>query len=684
MDNAFAQVFTALTGQSTTPGGAAAYGGVDPGTPQRRPTSEPKPTKEQEYEFPAGAYDPLAALVLTRFYDAQRVRTTTRLGDKSLDQVLRECWEQYHGVSDCNTAELVAATGVDIKLNLTQLKAGALQAWMRDILLGSFDFPWTVSASPIPSLSKTAKERVLYALKVELFQKGYNGDIPELAKTLKAHQMTMEQERAATAARAMEDLLHDQAVEGRWRNTFMAFLQDFSIYPYAVLHGPLFTSRPEFVWSGDAQAEKLVSRWVGKRISPFDLFWSSDSPDTQQGTYVVIRERMTKKMLFDASEMPGWIKGNIEKAIMHFSTAARDWLSINPERQQSVLTWAPYESVLVLKHYGLVSAATLSQYGLSLPAGFYETKVITLGHYTLRARVLGRKHAYVRPVHTTSFEKGIDQIPGFSIPQKVRDIERAYHSTLRALIRNAHYSSGPIGEVDYSRISRFMDEDEIGTIEPYTLVPTDPDQTGGGRTAHNFHSVANVSQSLIHLMNHFEAKADRFTQIPASIHGESSGSGTNRTFRGTTFLYSNAMKGLQSALVNVDADVITPYATNQAHLNLEYEVKDHPAIAEGDITIVARGSTGMLQREIEKQQSVESLNLVAQLAASGQVKPEIVDWAARAALQRAGVPIDQLDPTGVSQNPLPDVSGSAKTASQGTPSSIGFGKGSLGPIPGPK
>jgi hypothetical protein len=671
-------IMSGLDGQATTPHGTLPLNG---GNRKRHPTSEPSATGEQEYQFPPGAYDPLAALVMTRFYDAQRVRTSTKLGNTPLDQVLRQCWEQYHGVQDCKTAELVESTGVDLNLNLTQLKAGALQAWMRDILLGSLDFPWTINASPTPTLSAGAKQSVLYALKVELFQKGYDGDITALVRQLRDHKMTMEQDRASTAARAMENLMHDQAVEGDFRRTFLAFLQDFSIYPYAVLHGPLFVKEPGFMWSGDQQGEKLMTKWVGKRISPFDLFWSSDSPDTQRGTYICLRERMTKAQLWNARDMKGWIGKNVEAAINHFSNTARDWLSPNPERTQATLTWAPYESILVIKHYGVVSSRTLSQYGLALDEGFYETEVVTLGHYTLRARVLGRRHAYARPVHTTSFEKGIDQIPGFSIPQKVRDIERAYHASLRALIRNAHYSSGPIGEVDYSRVQRFIDEEDIGAVEPYTVMPVDPDQTGGGRPAHSFHNVTNVSAALVNLMNHFEAKADRFTQIPASIHGEPVGTGANRTFRGVTFLYSNAMKGLQSALANIDSDVITPYATNQAHLNMEYEAKNFPAILEGDIHVVARGSTGMLQREIEKQQSVESLNLVAQLASSGQVKPEIVNWAARQALTRAGVPMDMLDPVGSDQNPLPDVSGTAKTASSGTPSSIGFGANSLGGLP---
>lgn len=84
-------------------------------------------------------------------------------------------------------------------------------------------------------------------------------------------------------------------------------------------------------------------------------------------------------------------------------------------------------------------------------------------------------NGHKRPIYVTSYEKTGNGVMGFGIAQKVREVERAFQSCLRGMIKNMEYSSGPIGEVDFSRIQQWITDDQVGDIEPFTVNPVDPD-----------------------------------------------------------------------------------------------------------------------------------------------------------------------------------------------------------------
>lgn len=186
------------------------------------------------------------------------------------------------------------------------------------------------------------------------------------------------------------------------------------------------------------------------------------------------------------------------------------------------------------------------------------------------------------------------------------------------------YSSGPIGEVDFSRIQQWIGDDELGDVSPYTINPVDPDPVGGGRSAYVFHNFPNNTGALSNVCQWFMSLADIVTQIPASIHGQPVGTGANRTFRGMSMLYGNALKGVQSGITNVDDDVVTPFATSLYMLNLKYNPKDE---IKGDAKVLARGASGLMEQELKKNDMLEAAQIVASLAQTGRVKPETLDVA---------------------------------------------------------
>jgi len=440
----------------------------------------------------------------------------------------------------------------------------------------------------------------------------------------------------------METLARDQCVEGGFREALMEFLYNFATYPFACMVGPIPASVPVSAWVGDKFTTKVETQMQFFSVSPFDTFWTPDSPDAQKGTAVMIRRKVSPQYLHDASTMDSYIKKNV-LSVLEEGTKGRlsaSWTTYNPDAPgSSVLqAWTAGDQIEMVTRYGRVRGKQLLEYGIHVdPEQTYETVITCIGEYTIQAYVNQNPHANPRPVHIASFQKMGNKIAGVGIAQKVRDVERAYLASLRGLLNNFGRTLGPIGEVDMSRIERYISDEWEGDIVSNVMYPTDPDIAGGGRPAHYFHNVPSIAGQALQLMDYFMNLADRVTQIPAAIHGNPVGTGANRTFRGMMALQGNMMKPIQSALTNMDISMFTPLATLLYNLNMRYS-KD-PDI-KGDCNVKARGAAGMLEREMQKQNALELVQVVGQMGQNAPINPKLLDLVITRALEASGLTLD--------------------------------------------
>jgi hypothetical protein len=593
--------------------------------------SESKGEKAVEFK------DSLARMVKQDFDAAVRHRASHKFGDYTAEEVLNNCYSQYYGEVPCEIREAFGNMPVP---SLTQLKVSALNAWIRDLLFGSGGIPFTVEPTPVPELNKEIEDETLARVKEVIF-----GDVESVVPSTKVEMQKLIRDQkkhvrdamlvaANNAAKAMETVMWDQCVDGGYDKAMKKFLQDFCIYPYAVLEGPVPEVRTNFVWKGKSLEAKDEVVYAVNHVSPFDFFWSSDSTDAQDGSYVIVRKRYSRKQLVKMAKLDSYIKENVVAALEHFTDGSThyNWLGGNPENSNDIIPWDGKTSLEVLKYYGAVRGSVLKEYGLTdvEDGEYYECIIHTLGCFTLKVIINPNPYANKRPIYVTSYEKTGNGIMGFGISQKVREVERAFQSCLRGMIKNMEYSSGPIGEVDFSRIQQWITDDQVGDIEPFTVNPVDPDPVGGGRPAYMFHNFPNNTASLSNVCQWFMSLADIMTQIPASIHGQPVGTGANRTFRGMSMLYGNALKGVQSGITNIDDDVVSPFATALYMYNLKYNNRDD---IKGDAKVVARGASGLMEKELKKNDMLEAAQIVASLAQTGRVKPEAIDKAVDRVLQ---------------------------------------------------
>ena len=618
-----------------------------------------------EIEVPNDARDKLATVVARRFNDAVRWQSQERVGGVPLRMVLRQCYDQYHGILSPTEQKIIDDIGVDAHVNLSAMKAGVVQSYLAESLIQARQLPWTIQPTPVPDLSDSGELMVAQSVQQSVEQ-GFRGDLRSLVYSLKSEAARKELEHAQDIADNMMKLITDQCAEGGWNRAMFGFINNFCVYPYAVLAGPIPTRRVRMQWSGETLRPKYETFYEFKSISPWDFWWSPDSPDTQRGTGIFIRQRWTRQQLLDAAKMTSYIGENIIKVLddANRNDFRYHWISNNPEQTDSqVLSWRDNDTTIdILIHWGYFSGRELSKYGVPglEDNEFYNAMVTMCGRHIIQVLVEKNPTLNRRPVFTASFYTTQDRIPGESIPQRLRDVERCYETCLRYLISNAYYGSAPITEADYNRVSKYMSDEDIGRIIPGSMYFSDP-ELGNATPAFKYYSLPNNMAAFQNALIYFMDLADRVTNIPAALHGTAQGSGANRTFRGAAMLQSNAVKAIQSAVFNIDEFVYKPLGELLYNYNMVYS-KDQTV--KGDCKIMARGVTALLQKETDRQNSYEILQMVASAGQQLAALPngaKIVQWALKNVFENMGVPKELLKDEGVQgQN----------QAGQGIPGSI--------------
>lgn len=541
----------------------------------------------------------------------------------------------------------------DVYMGLTNVKVRAAKAWVVDILANSEDKPWTLRATPIPELSQDAEDAVMRRLEQDIEQKGFTFDVTERAKELKALARKFVDKVAGEATERMENKIADQMVEAGWREAFEEFTTDLMMYPSAIIKGPFLTREPALRWQGnELVAVDRITRKV-MRIDPFDIFPSPNSTTTQDGAYLIHRMKYNKMQLMALGSVAGFSDINIRamladgeyaRRIDYFGCNQRDFVDgLDPEVSP------PDTEYEIACYYGQVPAELLQAHDAALdmdPQKNCEAEVWVCDGWVLKA-VLNPHPLGRRPFSSTSYTKIPGQFWGQSLPRMLKDIQRICNSSARAIVKNAGYSAGPIGEYDIDRLDQ---EENISEVRPYRMYATNNSRllSGQNSPAFRFNTVPNVSRELMETFQFFSRLADDYSGIPAYVMGQPQVSGAGRTLGGLSMLLGNAAKGVKAVISNVDKYITEPIITGFYELEMMF---GEDQSIKTDCKIVARGSAGILQRELNQSRSTEVLQMLTPYLQAGVIDVDAIRIVLRDVLKSLGYAADELidDPDQVAQ-----------------------------------
>lgn len=538
-------------------------------------------------------------------------------------------------------AEMVE--GADVYIGICALKQRAAESWLIDIIVNNIEKPWTLQATPEPDLPERMKTRVVDMLMRELPDIGSLAALKDRAQQLKSALQSLAAKEAENAVNRMETTVHDQLTEGGWAKVFTTFVNHVTTYPAGIMRGPIEVGKPVAKWKKDKLVVERGSVLSMRNVNPFDAFPAPNATNAQTGAYFIERIDFSPSDLHSLIGVKGFSDANIRTALDKYEDGYREDSFIQSEERvlrdkDNDLHRSADQALDIetLIYNGKVPGKFLVKHGVLVQdiQKYYEAEVWVIGDLTVRA-VLNPNPLGKRPLYSTSFVKVDGKFWGNGVIDLVYDTERICNATARAMVRNVGYASGPIGEYDSDRLA---EGENIRDIAPYHLFRVGPDITGSGQAAIRFHNISMIGGELMSLFQNAMKLADDLSGVPAYVLGNPQVAGAGRTLGGLSMLMGNAAKGIKNVQLNIDMDVISEVV--EAFYMYNMQVSDDIGI-KADAKVVARGATGLLQRELAQTRSVELLQMIVPLIQSGMYKDPVVSGLLHEVFKNTGIDVDK-------------------------------------------
>ena len=515
----------------------------------------------------------------------------------------------YNDMMDClklmngQPLSAPAGDGPDIVMDISSPIVKNIVGLIRDIFVGSTAQPYTINATPVVDLPEDVEANLLEKVErdLETFIAINGGDVNAVraqVSEMRAAIQLEENRKASVAAERLRTIVADRLYDADWEAQFIDFIDHFCIYPAAIMKAPAVNTRTVMRWDGTTVSPTTETVRQVENISPFDFFPAPYATDIQSADYVIERRRLTRNELLQLGSASGYdedviaevFEANPNGAPLPYGSVDDDDISDTDIGDKTDM-----DAFDALGYYGRIRNDLLAEYGIQFAEeemhGASEAEVWVVGGRVIKCLLnpdpLGR-----RPFYKACFEKVPSSFWGASPAMKLRDTQRVCTASVRALVRNMQYSSGPIGEV---RKGAVKDGHAPNAIIPHTIRVVEEDTFGSGAPAYRFYTVPSLSNELVALFDKFMGYGYELIGIPRVAFGSPQGLGTlGRTAGGVSIILNQSTKAIKQALRMIESGLIEPVV--QEFINYEIRTSNDPDI-RGDIRVYARGVSGLMEQE---------------------------------------------------------------------------------------
>ncbi|MBY6105017.1 hypothetical protein KUW19_00810 [Ferrimonas balearica] len=530
---------------------------------------------------------------------------------------LMDCLRRRRGeYSSEKLAQIKKAGGAEVFMQITGSKCRAAKAWLADIFTSSGDRPWTLSPTPYPELPPQLKMQLVSTAVQQAMQLGVPQEMAIQIVTQHKERLQDElRQKATDAAEKMAVRIEDELVEGGFRPAFDEFLDDLVTYPAAIIRAPVYRKRRGLVWAQNMgntwqpiAGDKLVRECY--RVSPFDAFPSPASSEVDDDWFIE-RHRLTRRDLNAMRGVQGYNEQGIVDALKAYGLGGlREWLWSDGERDRlegrgSMHTQQDTDIIDAIEWSGFLPGHLLLDWGMTpeeIPDPYqdYPISAMICGNYVLRAMV------NPDPTGKSDYFKACwagvpNSFWGSALPEILADCQDVCNAAARSLVNNMAMSSGPQVYYDADRIPKGTD---VSSVFPWKIWATSSSKTGSSQPGIGFFQPASNSAELMNIYERFGRYADDIVGLPAFAFGSDQGAGAARTASGMSMLMGNASKAVKAVVRAVDIGVVEPlvrkYFTHLMLMDEDQEIK-------ADLTIKARGSDSLIQKEVSQRRQLEFL-----------------------------------------------------------------------------
>lgn len=591
-----------------------------------------------------------------------------RIGRKrEIEQRWLEDLRQYHGrYEDALLQELAKQERSKLFLNVTGHKTDTAAAKITDMLFPTDDRNWAIEPTPVPRLGQEidaadrlgaqAEERA-NAMLESGDEAGARAIVAEVQPVLdRGSRARMVRDAAARASEGMQREMDDQLRECQWNAKCREVIEDGCQIGTGVMMGPIKRPDPERKWrtvtSPDGSRSFTVLEDEPDRmrpwympVDPWHFFPDMDATDIAKSDGVFLRDLDKPKDLRALARMPGYNKAAIrellrEKPKQNAPYWVADLRTITNSQADSGgefyhrFTW--FGTLTAERICDLATALGRMEMAsdYSVESGMDPLAEVHVRVVFCQGRILAFGE---HPLDTADplfsvwcWKRDKSSIFGLGIPRVMRDQQAAICAGWRMVLDNAGLSTAPQIVIDKHSVEP---QDREWTLRPRKIwLTTKPIPTG--HRVFETHAIQADLASLLTIVNTAMMFVDEETGITKIAQGEQGAS--TKTFQGMALLMNSTNVVFRRVVKAWDDDLTTPSILRLYAWNMQWS--DDPSI-KGDFSIVARGSSVLMVREIQAQNMGGALQI-----ALGD--PELramtkVPQAYRSVLRVMQIPVDE-------------------------------------------
>ncbi|MES2183027.1 MAG: hypothetical protein V4505_00645 [Pseudomonadota bacterium] len=583
-----------------------------------------------------------------------------------IEDIWTEDEEAYEGIDDANRGEVrsmkpassqgglqpaaprrgAGATRSTIFLRITTQYVDSAAARVGDMLLPTDDRAFEIRPVPMPELTKLKGDATPVAggggvpMAPPAGVPGVGGDLPVMPGAPAAPQTVGDLAQqaldvAAESAKKAERRIDDWLVECQFHAEKRKAIHDRARLGVGVMKGPFPVRRKARLavqeGAGDAGAGAGIGGMGGggaglvvreeiqpasRRIDPWNLFPDpACGEDIHSGNYLLERDWLTDKQLRALVGVPGYLDAQIDGCLEEgpqkaFLGAQRSGGSMGPGTERA--DQARYE---IWYYYGELRVDDLRACGCTVEedaggdaagsggdAGVTRPALVTLVNDRVIKAALNTLDSGGFPYDATPWQGRTGHWAGIGVARQCREAQGGINAAVRNMLDNAALSGGPILAIDRNLL---QPADESWVLTPRKIFYTKEGEDGGNvaQAIHAF-DIPSRQAELMQIIDFFLKMAEQTTGMPMLLQGQT---GAAPDTLGGQLLANNNASTVLRRIARLDDDYSTePHVRRYYEYLMLYGEDDSE---KGSFTVDARGSSALVERDIQNHATVQMLAL---------------------------------------------------------------------------
>lgn len=523
--------------------------------------------------------------------------------------------EFYEGIDDANRGEVksnwaskppgqavqtAGQTRSTVFPNITGPYCDAASARIADMLLPTDDRTFAILPTPIPQLDDMRDGKPTPEMQQMVQQAGP----PEAQQSIlaqamnEAMQVIDEAKRRAEKAQARID---DWMVESQWHAEVREVIEFSARIGAGILKGPvpIYKRQIRHQNGGVAQTSRLQPG--SKSIDPWNFYPDpACGEDIHNGSYTWERDYLTVKQLRDLKAQDGYLAEQIDACIEEGPRKAGQ--TYVPSMEMAAAENGRYE---VWYYHGTAEKDDIGAAGCDCEEGEDHIPVMVM---MVNNRVI---KVSLNPLDTGEFpydvmvwRKRRHHWAGIGVARQIRTAQRIVTAASRALMDNAGIAAGPMLVFRQGVVTP---ADGIASIGPRKIwyIAEDASEIADATKAIGVIKVDMLVAELMQVIQYGLKLAEDTTGLPMLLQGQQ-GSAPD-TVGGMTMLNNNGTAVLRRLARTFDDRVTEPHVRRYYAWLLQYGEDDE----KGDFSIDARGSSALVERDLQNQQILQMAAVAA-------------------------------------------------------------------------